>query len=65
MADLFLWNIETKQCKFSEVKSQTDSLSDVQKEWIAYLSKIGMNVEVCYIKDCQQSNSVDPFSIPD
>ena len=44
MPDLLLWNLETKDIKFSEVKSENNKLSEVQKGCIQYLSKIGMNV---------------------
>jgi fanconi-associated nuclease 1 len=49
MPDLLLWNKETKEYKFSEVKSENDKLSEVQKGWIQYLSQIGVHVEVCYV----------------
>jgi hypothetical protein len=38
MADLILWDSATGRVKFSEVKSENDRLSEVQRAWIAYLS---------------------------
>ena len=49
MPDLLLWNSKTRKIKFSEVKSEFDNLSDVQKGWLEYLSKCGIHVEVCYV----------------
>jgi Fanconi-associated nuclease 1 len=49
MADLILWDADTGRIKFSEVKSENDRLSEVQRAWIAYLSQIGVNIEVCYV----------------
>ena len=49
MPDLFLWNPNTKECIFSEVKSENDELRDVQKGWIWYLTLIGFKVEVWYV----------------
>ena len=47
MPDLILWNAST--VKFSEVKSETDRLSEVQKAWIAFLSQHEIYVDVCYV----------------
>jgi len=52
MPDLILWNEET--VKFSEVKSETDRLSEVQKAWLAFLSQNEVEVEVCYVNRDQQ-----------
>jgi len=38
MPDLILWNPKTNTVKFSEVKSENDRLSEVQKAWLAYMS---------------------------
>ncbi|CAI2380430.1 unnamed protein product [Moneuplotes crassus] len=60
LPDLFLWNIDTKRAKFSEIKSETDRLSDIQKAWIAYLSKGGIKIEVCYLLSNSQE-ALNPF----
>ena len=44
MSDLLLWNLETKDIKFSNVKRENDKYLEEQKRRIQYLSKIGMNV---------------------
>ncbi|CAI2371364.1 unnamed protein product [Moneuplotes crassus] len=49
MPDLLLWNPEEKKIKFSEVKSEFDKLSEVQKGWLEYLSQCGIHAEACYI----------------
>lgn len=49
MPDLILWDSATGRVKFSEVKSETDRLSEVQRAWIAYLSTIKVDIEVCYV----------------
>ncbi|OBT71119.1 hypothetical protein VF21_09913 [Pseudogymnoascus sp. 05NY08] len=45
--DLFLWNPETSQVMFSEVKSENDRLSDTQRLWIHVLMGSGVKVELC------------------
>ncbi|KFY16093.1 hypothetical protein V492_01568 [Pseudogymnoascus sp. VKM F-4246] len=45
--DLFLWNPETSQVMFSEVKSENDRLSDTQRLWIHVLMGAGVRVELC------------------
>ncbi|KFY04660.1 hypothetical protein O988_00624 [Pseudogymnoascus sp. VKM F-3808] len=45
--DLFLWNPETGQVMFSEVKSENDRLSDTQRLWIHVLMGSGVRVELC------------------
>ncbi|OBT55940.1 hypothetical protein VE04_03827 [Pseudogymnoascus sp. 24MN13] len=45
--DLFLWNPETSQVMFSEVKSESDRLSDTQRLWIHVLMSSGVKVELC------------------
>jgi fanconi-associated nuclease 1 len=47
MPDLFLWNPETKEMMFSEVKSENDRLSDTQRLWIHILTGAGVRVELC------------------
>ncbi len=49
MPDLILWDPSTGRVKFSEVKSENDRLSEVQRAWIAYLSQSQIEVEVCLV----------------
>lgn len=49
MPDLCLWKISTRECMFSEVKSENDVLSDKQCYWIDILVNAGVNVEVCHV----------------
>ncbi|KAI8391174.1 VRR-NUC domain-containing protein [Radiomyces spectabilis] len=53
MPDLCCWNIEKKECIFSEVKGPGDKLSETQKLWIDTLSGMGIHVEVCHVKEWQ------------
>jgi fanconi-associated nuclease 1 len=61
MPDLFLWNKDTGEAKFVEVKSETDRLSDMQKAWIAYLTQGMIKVEVWYVKDVYHPEAVEVF----
>ena len=61
LPDLILWNISTKEIKFSEVKSETDRLSNIQKAWIAHLSKGEIYVELCHVKDVYDPRAVEVF----
>jgi fanconi-associated nuclease 1 len=45
--DLFLWNPETGEVMFVEVKSENDRLSDTQRLWIHVLTSAGVKVELC------------------
>jgi Fanconi-associated nuclease 1 len=45
--DLFLWNTETAEVMFAEVKSENDRLSDTQRLWIHVLMGAGIRVELC------------------
>jgi Fanconi-associated nuclease 1 len=49
--DLVLWNFDKRSCKFVEVKSENDSLSDNQKVWIHNLASHGVAVELCKVLD--------------
>lgn len=49
MPDLCLWKVSTKECMFSEVKSENDTLSDKQCYWIDILVNAGVKVEVCHV----------------
>ncbi|TYJ52262.1 hypothetical protein B9479_007136 [Cryptococcus floricola] len=48
--DLIVWNAETKDARFVEVKGPGDSLSETQKIWIDVLLSLGIQVEVCRVK---------------
>ena len=45
--DLFLWHPEKQEVMFSEVKSENDRLSDMQRLWIHVLTGAGLRVELC------------------
>ncbi|GBP62541.1 hypothetical protein EVAR_21913_1 [Eumeta japonica] len=47
--DLTLWNIHTKKIKFVEVKSDSDSPSMKQIQWMQYLIANGIDTEFCYV----------------
>jgi Fanconi-associated nuclease 1 len=47
MPDLFLWDPVKKTVLFSEVKSENDRLSDMQRLWIHVLTGAGIRVELC------------------
>ena len=49
MPDLIVWNPKSRIIKFSEVKSENDRLSEVQKAWLAYMSNNGIFCEVCLV----------------
>lgn len=49
MPDLCLWKLDTRECMFSEVKSENDVLSDKQCYWIDILVNAGVSVEVCHV----------------
>ena len=54
MPDLILW--DKTRVKFSEVKSETDRLSEVQRAWIAFMSQNKIDVEVCYVNRPHENN---------
>ncbi|KAJ7209769.1 VRR-NUC domain-containing protein [Mycena pura] len=47
--DLVVWNPETKECKFVEVKGPGDSLQENQKLWSHALLTAQCQVEVCHV----------------
>lgn len=49
MPDLIVWNEKSRRIKFSEVKSTNDRLSEIQKAWLAYLSRNQIECEVCLV----------------
>jgi Fanconi-associated nuclease 1 len=55
MPDLILWDSKTGRVKFSEVKSENDKLSNVQKEWLAYMSQCGIHCEICLVNWKQET----------
>jgi len=59
MPDLILWKEAEGTCKFVEVKSENDSLSEQQKCWIANLTQAGARVDLCHVRD--GTGGVDAF----
>jgi len=64
MPDLILWRVDKKrpshgQIKFVEVKSEFDTLSDNQKCWIAFITQVQVQVDLCKITD--KVDGVDIF----
>ncbi|KAJ7647684.1 VRR-NUC domain-containing protein [Roridomyces roridus] len=49
--DLVLWNMETKECKFVEVKGPGDGLSENQKLWSHALLTARCAVDLCWVLD--------------
>ncbi|KAL2740672.1 fanconi-associated nuclease 1-like isoform X1 [Vespula squamosa] len=49
--DLIVWNSNNKSCKIIEVKGPGDKLSVKQTLWLQYLHQMGVNVEVCLVRD--------------
>ncbi|KAJ0174196.1 hypothetical protein K1T71_010342 [Dendrolimus kikuchii] len=47
--DLTLWNTNTKQIKFVEVKTDTDKPSIKQLQWMRYLKSVGIDTGFCYV----------------
>lgn len=47
MPDLFLWRMKDLKVKFVEVKSETDTLSEQQRAWIANITHMDVEVELC------------------
>ncbi|KAF7351105.1 Fanconi-associated nuclease [Mycena sanguinolenta] len=54
--DLIVWNPETKECKFVEVKGPGDSLQENQKLWCDALLSAGCAVELCHVLDSTKVN---------
>lgn len=52
--DLTLWPLDPadskKRCKFVEVKSTNDTISDNQYVWIQFLAELNVPVEICKIR---------------
>ncbi|KAJ2606590.1 hypothetical protein H4R99_000224 [Coemansia sp. RSA 1722] len=48
--DLCMWNPATREILFAEVKGPTDRLSETQRDWIDILLGIGIDVEVCLVR---------------
>ncbi|KAI0784419.1 VRR-NUC domain-containing protein [Abortiporus biennis] len=49
--DLIVWNSETGEAKFVEVKGPGDTLQENQKVWIDVLLQAGVRVEVCRVDE--------------
>ena len=49
MPDLLLWSTDLNIIRFSEVKSENDKLSDVQRAWLSWLSRSGIDCEICLV----------------
>ncbi|KAJ8921377.1 hypothetical protein NQ315_002993 [Exocentrus adspersus] len=49
LPDLFIWNVDRKECKFVEVKGENDKLSIGQTLWLNYLKSVGAQIEVCLV----------------
>ncbi|CAH2042272.1 unnamed protein product, partial [Iphiclides podalirius] len=47
--DLTLWNSTTKQIMFVEVKTDSDTPSVKQLQWLRYLRECGLRVQLCYV----------------
>ncbi|CAH0590390.1 unnamed protein product [Chrysodeixis includens] len=47
--DVTLWNIHTKKLKFLEVKSDSDTPSVKQLQWLKYLLDNGISAGFCYV----------------
>ena len=59
MPDLVLWKIKQRKVKFVEVKSEQDVLSEQQKCWIANITHMDAEVELCQVTPGQAG--VDVF----
>jgi Fanconi-associated nuclease 1 len=46
-----VWHADKKVCRFVEVKSPNDTLSETQKVWISVLLSAGIDVEVCHVAE--------------
>jgi hypothetical protein len=53
-----VWNVDEKKCRFVEVKSPNDHLSETQKVWISVMQSAGVDVEVCHVADAPVNASV-------
>ncbi|XP_038211585.1 fanconi-associated nuclease 1-like isoform X2 [Zerene cesonia] len=47
--DLTLWNEDTGEVIFVEVKTDSDKPSLKQLQWMSYLRENGINTEICYV----------------
>ena len=53
MPDLIVWS--DLKAKFSEVKSESDRLSEVQIAWLDYFNRNGIEAEVCYVNRLEEN----------
>lgn len=51
IGDLCLWNPNTSECMFVEVKGPGDRLSETQIAWLDQMSLAGIRVELCHVKE--------------
>jgi len=67
MPDLILWSAEKGTAKFSEVKSESDRLSEVQISWLNFFRENDIQAEVCYINRQTQAEEEgqDPAQLID
>ncbi|KAK7455129.1 hypothetical protein VKT23_011000 [Stygiomarasmius scandens] len=49
--DLIIWNFDTKECRFVEVKGPNDRASASQKLWFDTLLRAGTAVDLCHVED--------------
>ncbi|OJA16026.1 hypothetical protein AZE42_04282 [Rhizopogon vesiculosus] len=57
--DLFVWNADTGDCKFVEVKGPGDNLQENQKVWIDVLLRAQAAVEVCLVCEKGKGNEAN------
>ncbi|KAJ7782652.1 VRR-NUC domain-containing protein [Mycena metata] len=55
--DLVIWNPDTKECKFVEVKGPGDTLHENQRLWSDALLTAGCPVVICYVVDSKKPKS--------
>ncbi|KAJ7668675.1 VRR-NUC domain-containing protein [Mycena polygramma] len=58
--DLIVWNPQTRDCRFVEVKGPGDSLSENQKMWSDALLTAGCVVELCHVLDSKAKKKEKP-----
>lgn len=51
LPDLLLWKSTTRTSKVVEVKGPRDRLSDKQQAWIDHFIMLGMEVQICHVKE--------------
>lgn len=56
--DLFVWKKKEGTCKFVEVKGPGDRPQENQKYWFDSLLRSNVDVELCYVEDIKDDQSV-------